>query len=90
MSTTAVRLVTQLAVLDATGLVAELETVARGMKAHELVVEITSKGCFRIVKEGNTAQGIFANRHAMIGLLVCLAAIDSNAGPNAFWKEVLS
>ncbi|HTJ77973.1 MAG TPA: hypothetical protein VL357_03180 [Rariglobus sp.] len=90
MSITGARLVIHLAALDAAGLVAELETVARQMKAHELVVEITHKGCFRIVKEGNTAQGIFANRHAMIGLLVCLAAVDPAAGPNAFWKEVLS
>lgn len=71
-------------------LVAELERLARQMKAHDIIVEISPTRGFRIVREGNTAQGILASRHAMIGLIECIAHTVIADGPTAFWKEVLS
>jgi hypothetical protein len=71
-------------------LAAELERLGRVFKARDLVVEISPTRGFRIVREGNTAQGILASRHAMIGLIICLGNTVIAGGPDAFWKEVLS
>jgi hypothetical protein len=87
---TAAQIVTHLAGLDAAGLAEELTTLARQMHVHDLVVEISPARGFRIVREGNTAHGILAARHQLIGILVCLAALDPLLGAGAFWKEVLS
>lgn len=79
------------ATLTADQLAAILIGAGRDFKAHDLIVEVSPTGRFRIVREGNTAHGILANRHQLIGLLVCLAVVlATKPTPDAFWKEVLS
>lgn len=87
---TAAQIVAHLAGLTAAQLVEELAATARAMRVNDLVVEITPIGRFRVVREGNPAHGILADRHKLIGILVCLAAVVTVYGPDRFWKEVLS
>ncbi|HSI08804.1 MAG TPA: hypothetical protein VK985_09435 [Rariglobus sp.] len=84
--------ISNLANMPADTLVTELHALAIVFGARDLVIEISPTHGFRIVREGNTAQGILANRHRMIGLLVCLIdqTYETDVSPEAFWKEVLA
>jgi hypothetical protein len=74
---------------DNEGLAQLLREEAHDVKVHDLIVELSPTRGFRVVREGNTAQGVLLSRHAMIGLLACLYAMTAPT-PAAFWKEVLS
>ncbi|HTJ78509.1 MAG TPA: hypothetical protein VL357_05895 [Rariglobus sp.] len=79
-----------LVAMPANQLATVLSDASRDFKVTDMVVEIAPRG-FRIVRDGNNAQGVFISRHALMGLLICLLGVmTTTPTPDAFWKEVLS